>query len=474
MTFKQFFFWDTSDIKDTSFKNEVMTNRSISWVLINTALVAAVGAVLNAIGVFKNDFLKTQILCGVVIFFAFTGWLYCFLFSGRRKYIKYVMLTDLLAITAAISCTLSFFATLFIVVPIICVTRYYRFRYLVIVASVSLLIIFGAPFLWPLIESQANLNLFGRDLPSISAWIETGALDYWDYVRRGLLYMQLPTGLIFSSVAVYCFNSHIRGKALVNEAVSRYAVELRLSSELSVASSIQSDMLPKHFPSTEDYAIYASMTPAKEVGGDLYDFFSLDESHIALIIADVSGKGIPASLFMATAKTLFKDQIALGVDLSVAASKINDRLCDGNSAGLFVTAWFGVLDLKTGMLRYVNAGHNPIAAKLHGEWRFLKDISGPAFGYMEGLSYKVMEEKLVPGDDLFLYTDGVTEANNPQEELFGETRLLRCLSAGKQGDPKAYIESVAADLTAFAAGKEQFDDITMLAFSFFKSSGEAV
>lgn len=474
MTLKQFFIWDNSDIKDPSFKNEVMTNRAIGFALLNTSIVAAIGAFLNGLGVFKNDFLKTQILCGVVIFFALTGWLYCFLFAGRRKYIKYAMLVDILVIAGAVSCTLSFFAALFIVVPIICITRYYNLRFLIITTGVSLFIIFGSPFVWPFFESQANLNLFGRDIPSISAWIENGSLDYWDYVRRGLLYMQLPSGLIFSSVAVYCFSTYFRGKAIVEETMQRYAAELRFSSELSVATSIQADMLPKAFPQEVSYALYASMIPAKEVGGDLYDFFLVDEKHIALIIADVSGKGIPAALFMATAKTLFKDQIALDVDLSVAASKINDRLCDGNSAGLFVTAWFGIFDLEKGILRYVNAGHNPIAARLSGEWQFLKDISGPAFGYMEGLSYKVLEETLNPGDDLFLYTDGVTEANNPQEELFGEKRLKESLSKAHPGDPKAYIQGVLDDLGAFAAGKEQFDDITMLTFSFFKRNEEAV
>lgn len=470
---KKLFVWDLADVKDPAEKSEIQANRAIAIVLFIVALSAMVGTLLNALDVFKNDKLKTQILCAVTMFFAFSGTIYCFIKRGRGKFVKIALLFDVMVLAMAISFILSYFTALFIVVPILCATRYYKMRDLIVIGGVSLAVIIASPFLWPFLESQANLNLFGREIPAISAWINDGTLDYWSYVWRGMLYMQLPTALIFSAIAVFSLNSVIRGRAIVKETTERYLAEAKLSSELSVAKGIQADMLPTNFPNNETFGLCGSMTPARDVGGDLYDFFFIDKTHLALVIADVSGKGIPAALFMARAKTLIMDHISEGKSLEEAAAKVNDRLCEGNSAGLFVTAWLGVIDLTTGVLTYVNAGHNPPVVRHNGHIEFLREKSGMAFGGMEGLPYRVHEIPLKPKDALLLYTDGVTEANNPQDELYGEARLLACLRAAKQGDPKGLVERISSDLAEFSKGREQFDDITTLVFSFYDFLKEA-
>lgn len=286
-------------------------------------------------------------------------------------------------------------------------------------------------------------------------------------------------------------------RGYVREIVDITAEKQRLDTELSVASEIQTNMLPTHFPAfpeRKEFDLYAVMDPAKEVGGDFYDFFMIDDDHIALVMADVSGKGVPAALFMVISKTLIKNITLAGSSTSPGEilSDVNDRLCEGNEDSMFVTVWLGILTISTGQLVSACAGHEyPVFYRRERGFTMEKDIHGTALGAFEGMQYKDMEWKLDPGDLLFLYTDGVPEATDASMELFGNERMLRALSESwklenlqrssgrteQKDDPAAPqrwdYEDIQSFLTLFrgciddfVGEAPQFDDLTMMCFSY--------
>ena len=249
----------------------------------------------------------------------------------------------------------------------------------------------------------------------------------------------------------------------------------RIGAELSVATHIQASMLPcifPAFPNRREFDIYATMTPAKEVGGDFYDYFLVDDDHLAVVIADVSGKGVPAALFMVIAKTLIKDHTQSGKPPEEVFTEVNRQLCEANDENLFVTAWMGVLEISTGKLVYVNAGHNPpVIGRKNGETEFLRSRPGFVLAGLDFTKYRAGSLELMPGDLLYLYTDGVTEAMNTAQELYGEERLKRTLDANVSAAPEEIFKAVKKDLDDFVADAPQFDDITMLAMRYLGREG---
>lgn len=244
----------------------------------------------------------------------------------------------------------------------------------------------------------------------------------------------------------------------------------RIGAELDVAAKIQSSMLPcifPAFPNRDEFDIYATMNPAKEVGGDFYDFFMVDNDHLAFVVADVSGKGVPAALFMVIGKTLIKDHTGLHGDLGEVFSEVNNILCKSNSEEMFITAFEGVLNLKTGELRYVNAGHEtPFICRKNGAYEPFKVKAGFVLAGMEGIRYKSGSVQLYPGDKIFEYSDGVPEAMNIKNEQYGMDRLHKVLAQNSDKTPEGLLPLVKADMDTFVGGAEQFDDITMLCIEF--------
>lgn len=276
-------------------------------------------------------------------------------------------------------------------------------------------------------------------------------------------------------------NLHTKDELLVtaqciNEMTESLKEKERISGELQIATDIQAHMLPcifPAFPDHDEFDIFASMTPAKEVGGDFYDFFMIDERHLAVVIADVSGKGVPAALFMVIAKTLIKNYAQMGMEPCHVFTKVNQLLCEGNEAGLFVTAWMGLLDMETGKLTYVNAGHNPPLIKLgNGGFTYLKSQPGFVLAGVETMRYKQSELTMAPGDKLFLYTDGVTEATDINHQFYGEERLSDYLNAHVSEGISDILHHLKEDLDLFAGNQEQFDDITMLILD-YKAKAES-
>ena len=240
----------------------------------------------------------------------------------------------------------------------------------------------------------------------------------------------------------------------------------RIGAELELATRIQADMLPNiypAFPDRKEFDIYATMTPAKEVGGDFYDFFLIDDDHLGLVMADVSGKGVPAALFMMMSKILVNNFAMLGGSPSKVLEQVNTQNCKNNDEEMFVTVWFGVLEISTGKVKAANAGHEyPMIKKADGSFELYKDKHGFVIGGMEGMRYKEYEFTLEKGGTLFLYTDGVAEATNAENVLFGTDRMLEALNTEPEAVPEKLLENMRKAVDDFVGDAPQFDDLTML------------
>ena len=259
--------------------------------------------------------------------------------------------------------------------------------------------------------------------------------------------------------------------------LKRYIAEAaaRIDKELEYAKQIQLSALPTNFPEGEEYHIFAQMIAAKEVGGDFYDFYKLNENTVAFLVADVSGKGIPAAMFMMTAKTIIKDLAESGLPVDEIFTKANQKLCENNESGMFVTAWMGILDIPSGKLTFANAGHNPpLLKRADGTFEYLKTRAGFVLAGMEGVRYRVNELTLSAGDRVFLYTDGVTEATNIDKELYGDDRLLAFMNNHLDLDATKLLPNLKTDIDKFVDKAPQFDDITMLMFDYKGNKGDVL
>ena len=244
----------------------------------------------------------------------------------------------------------------------------------------------------------------------------------------------------------------------------------RINTELTLATKIQADMLPHVFPAfpeRKEFELFANMDPAKEVGGDFFDFFLVDDDHLCITIADVSGKGIPAALFMMASKILLKNNAMTGKGPAEILTDVNAAICANNREQMFVTIWLGILEISTGRLTAANAGHEyPVLMRAGKDFELYRDKHGFVIGGMEGAEYSQYELQLNPGDKLFLYTDGVTEATDANKELFGSGRMIAVLNERKDTSPTQMLEGVRRAVDDFVKEAEQFDDLTMLCLAY--------
>ena len=254
------------------------------------------------------------------------------------------------------------------------------------------------------------------------------------------------------------------------EMVSLSAEKERISTELSLATQIQTSMLPHifpAFPTRSEFDIYASMDPAKEVGGDFYDYFLIDDNHLCMVIADVSGKGVPGALFMMASKIILQSVALMGLSPAEILQRTNEAICANNEAEMFVTVWMGILELSTGRLTAANAGHEfPALKRPDGVFELFKDRHGFVLGGMEGVKYREYEIQLEPGSKLFVYTDGVPEATSAEKELFGTERMIDALNTDPDAAPKELLGNVRTSVDSFVKDAEQFDDLTMLCLEY--------
>jgi anti-sigma regulatory factor (Ser/Thr protein kinase) len=294
-----------------------------------------------------------------------------------------------------------------------------------------------------------------------------------------ILYMYAFFPLAIGILSVFTFGLSLSSPVIMLVLLLMYCILTVIQSrersisdnELQMANAIQEGMLPHVFPpypERTEFDLYASMNPAKVVGGDFYDFYMPDSDHLVVTIADVSGKGIPAALMMMVTKTLLKNRgLSDFDDCSKILTSVNNQLCENNELDMFITVWVAVLTLSTGELRYANAGHEyPAIKRQDGKFELIKERHSPPIGCMENITYKEKSIMLYPGDIVYVYTDGVTEANNSNHELFGEKRMLQALDLPCDGDMILLNKNICDSINSFIDGAQQFDDITMLNFKY--------
>ena len=361
----------------------------------------------------------------------------------------------------------------------------------IIIFFVGELILYAASILMYLFDIKALAELTDRErtlnkglftvLPTIFIlFYNIFSILIVPYVdTTGKLLITLFTDIILF-LFIWAFYVIIKNINATNEAIEAKDLAAEMArnealreADLNIAKNIQSSTLPyvfPPFPEHKEFELFASMNAAKEVGGDFYDFYMIDDSTLGFLIADVSGKSIPGAMFMMTAKTVIKSLAESGMPPADVFTRANEKLCEGNDAEMFVTAWLGYLDLKTGLVRVANAGHNPPVLIRDGKAEYVKLKPGLMLAGMDGVHYKEQTVQLVKGDMLYLYTDGVTEAMDEDEEQYGEERLRKLLSfgenypapSGENGVAGAVCDAVIADVRKFTDGAEQSDDITML------------
>ena len=324
-----------------------------------------------------------------------------------------------------------------------------------IILALMCLTLIAAFVLYPLKRVQKRIKLYKEDKDSEAVRKDLSAINPPNEIG------QLSEDVVKLAAEIDSYMNEIRNITAENE---------RIGTELSLATAIQIGMLPNifpPFPGRTEFDIYASMDPAKEVGGDFYDFFLTDDDHLAMVIADVSGKGVPAALFMMASKILINDRTLMGVTPEDILEFMNKQICKNNEAEMFVTVWLGIFEISTGKLIAANAGHEYPIINVSGRYELLKDKHGMAIGAISEAKYRNYEITLKKGDSIFVYTDGVAEANNTEGTLFGTQRTVDALNKDPGALPRETLKNVRTAVDEFVDEAPQFDDLTMLCFRYF-------
>ena len=455
-------------------RNEEDANRYVAFCMRVAAVVAALMWGLNLLGFFIIDPLLMNLVmpAGILLFLLAT--LLVRVWRLPYRYLKYACMGCFLLGVGILAGALTTQLVLAWACPIILSCHYYaprftKFTLLGVIVCMLLAVYLGLLLgVWDanmMHSSQEISGLTGR-LAFLRAAIEAGD----NIPLRVFNFYYLPRAAVLVVIYLIGLTLSRRTHGLLRQQEAESREKERIGAELNVATQIQADMLPRIFPAfpeRPEFDIYASMTPAKEVGGDFYDFFLVDDDHLAVVIADVSGKGVPAALFMVIAKTLIKNHAQNRETPGEVFTQTNAQLCEGNDAGLFVTAWMGVLEISTGKFVYVNAGHNPpLLKRAGGQYEWLKSRPGFVLAGMEGIRYRENTLELMPGDTLYLYTDGVTEATSSAQELYGEERLQAALNEASELPVSQLLPRIKNCIDTFVGDAEQFDDITMLGLQY--------
>ena len=434
-------------------RNEADANRYAAMCMRVAAVVAGLMWLLNLLGFFIVDpvLMNVAMPVGIVLFLLPTVLLR--VWRGRVWLLKYVSMGCFLLGVGILAGALTIQLVLAWACPIILSCHYYtprftRFTVLGVIVCMH--------------SSQEISGLAGR-LAFLRAAMEAGD----NIPLRVFNFYYLPRAAVLVVIYLIGLTLSRRTHGLLRQQEAESREKERIGAELNVATQIQADMLPRIFPAfpeRPEFDIYASMTPAKEVGGDFYDFFLVDDDHLAMVIADVSGKGVPAALFMVIAKTLLKNAAQTGLPPKAVLEKVNNQLCENNQAEMFVTVWLGIYEISTGKLTAANAGHEyPAIRRSGGRFELVKDRHGFVLAGMENARYREYELELGMGDTLFLYTDGVAEATDGTNTLYGTDRMLDMLNTAPERCPEELLRDVKRDIDRFVGDAPQFDDITMLA-----------
>lgn len=465
---------------ETLWNNEVQANLFVARILIYTAVIAALIIALSVAGVFSISNGVMLRFLGLAIAELLIPAGICLYLKGGKPWLKVLLMAAYVIVLARLHMILGHNIVLCLVFPVALSIRYYSRPLTSFVSGLTIVSYLCASY-YGITRGITRIDLNMVELPggTVLEFPEYGELrsviapSLIDNHRLFLHFLQhsfLPKLILFSMIAVICTMIAERGRMAIYAQKAETEKTQRLATELNLASEIQTNVLPNIFPvfpERKEFMLHASMTPAKEVGGDFYDFFFVDDDHIALVMADVSGKGVPAALFMMVARTLIKNRTLMGGTPSQILHDVNNQLCEGNVAELFVTVWLGILEISTGKGLAANAGHeHPVLRDNNGEYKLIVYRHSPAVATMEGMNFREHEFELHPGDSIFVYTDGVAEATNASNELFGAERLLEALNKEPDALPPQVLTNVMHGIEDFVQGAEQFDDITMLCFKY--------
>ena len=446
---------DVSDM-EVFRENEIKANMLIAKAMAAAAFLILFCWLLNSVGVLSvsRRYVLPVFLAGFV--FLIIPAAVCLKHRGREVWIKHMLLISVAAILAYLDSILTFNGALFIIIPVVLSCRYYSVRTTVNTAILSTALFALSAF------CGAVINIDNPDLNFIN---ESMGI----YLRDVMLLSFLPRWIIFVFLSGFCCEvaKYGRGMVLKQNEISRE--KARVSTELAMAGRIQNEALPSVKGLGENpyrqFDLYAKMSPAKEVGGDFYDFFYPDMSHLALVIADVADKGIAASLYMMMSKTLLMGGVSENLSPGKVLETANRQLFMNSPKGMFVTVWLGILDLQSGELVTANAGHEyPYIMRKGGKFEILCDEHGFVLGGTKAMKFPEYRTVLNEGDTIFVYTDGVPEAHNEEGVMFETDRLTESLNRRREACMEELVNGVRDDISAFSGSTPQFDDVTMLAF----------
>ena len=453
--------------------NEIAANMMCGIMMMVIILLMVICLILNECGIFtaNSSLMRWGVIVSLVIQIPIASINQAY--RGDKKWLKYVLLSGLLAQCAILSACLGHNVTLVMVLPIIISTRYFNSRCTGNMIWITYVLFFISSvftaFLGILnlnvvkLPAGASLQITATLRQAVEAELGSRSSYFISYLINDML----PRFIIFAVIGFTCHKIAKRGREMIDLHIAYTEKSSRIETELNLANEIQTGMLPCIFPAFPKFGelqLYAKNIPAKEVGGDFYDYFQIDDDSVALVMADVSGKGVGAALFMTISKIVIKNLLQSKLSPAETMTRANEQLCENNEAGLFVTTWIGIYNSATETLTYTNAGHNPpIIVKKNGEGYYLKGRSGFVLAGMDGVVYKEESISLEKGDELFLYTDGVTEATDSNNQLYGDMRLLDTVKRIYKKTAEEQIMAVYDDINDFIKGAEQFDDITMMA-----------
>ena len=459
-------------------ENEIEANRVQTRILLVTLGIVVITWILFETGFFYIRVQFRELMISNILLLAVAAATSRY-FKYEKPWIKYILMGVMTIVFAVTTSALTYNVTLLITIPILLSIRYFNKKYTIFIAILSI-IVFYLAYLYGANHGMLDMN-FVQYAPGTTIvtndkmWLDDAVRDIpydsslmlfnttvSDYFVKLLQYIIIS---VASVALVGCCQKLMQKQKDLTESTARIGAELEL------AEKIQRDMLPSIFPTfseQKEYDLYATMTTAREVGGDFYDFFKIDDDHLAMVMADVSGKGVPAALFMMASKIILQSVAMLGGSPAEILTKTNQAICSNNQEEMFVTVWVGILEISTGKLTAANAGHEyPVIQRgSDGRFEIIKDKHGLVIGAMDGVSYREYELHLEPGSKLFLYTDGVPEATNAENELYGLERMLDALNTDRQADPQRVLHNVRVSVDAFVKDATQFDDITMLCMEY--------
>ena len=470
---------------DIALRNEIDANKALSNGCIFSAIVVAFVWILYLAGVFAvtpKTLLVISIIFPIIIVLLLSTMIYTRTKAIEKPGFKYFLITQFIVVTFVINIVIPKHGILMWASCIIVVDHYYSpkltiFTYITVLVSMFISIYLGMLFgEWDanLLNGAYIINVNGVDVNVDNATFKQ-RVDWIDFLKsvgdnrylKTFLYYFIPRALIITVIESICIAISKRSLNLLKTESRNAKQNAKMKSELNVAKEIQYSVLPNELDDYNKDNIFGIMMPAKEVGGDFFDYFYIDESHLALVIADVSGKGIPAALFMMKTETLIKSlTMTFKQDTALIMRRSNISLCTNNEANVFVTCWFGILNLNSGELKYTSAGHNKAVIIHNGEAKFLDDKPNVVLGAFNESSYTENSIMLDKGDKILLYTDGVTEAHSQYNKLYGEKRLLDFANRNTNLSTKEFVNELKLSVDEFSEGAEQFDDITILMFNY--------